>query len=85
MPEKCVHMDQIRSVVPATDGCAECLEKGWDWVQLRVCQVCGHVGCCDSSRGKHATQHFQQTGHAIMKSNEPGQDWRWCYIDKTYV
>jgi uncharacterized UBP type Zn finger protein len=81
----CEHTDQIKSVKPGTNGCSECLKLGWPWVHLRVCLTCGHVGCCDSSKGRHATRHFEETGHAIMKSHEPGENWRWCYIDQKYV
>lgn len=81
----CKHLDQIRAVTPKTEGCEECLKLGWNWVHLRTCLSCGHVGCCDSSRGKHATHHFRETGHPIVKSKEPGEDWRWCYIDQTEV
>jgi uncharacterized UBP type Zn finger protein len=85
MATACQHTNQIRDVTAKTQGCEECLAAGDRWVSLRLCLSCGHVGCCDSSKGKHATKHFQQTAHAIMRSIEPGQDWRWCYVDKTYV
>ncbi len=77
----CGHLDQIHDVSPATDGCEECLKTGSDWVQLRMCLVCGHVGCCDSSPGKHATQHFHHTKHAVMRSAEAGEPWGWCFVD----
>ena len=80
--QSCPHLTQIRPVTPNSEGCEECLASGDDWVQLRLCLTCGHVGCCDSSKGKHATKHFHTTGHAIMKSAEPGQDWGWCYVDQ---
>lgn len=60
-------------------GCAECLGSGGTWVNLRLCLTCGHVGCCDSSPGTHATVHAQQTGHPVVRSYEPGQDWWWCF------
>jgi uncharacterized UBP type Zn finger protein len=85
MAEKCTHLDQVREVTPGTKGCKECLESGDRWVALRMCLTCGHVGCCDSSKGKHATRHFQDTQHAVMRSIEPGQDWRWCYVDRMYA
>ena len=81
----CTHLDQIKSVTPSADGCEECLKTGDTWVALRMCLMCGHMGCCDSSKGKHATKHFEETGHAVMQSAEPGQDWKWCYVDKEYV
>ncbi|HMD96226.1 MAG TPA: UBP-type zinc finger domain-containing protein [Terriglobia bacterium] len=85
MATSCTHLDQARPVQPNTKGCEECLKSGQRWVALRMCLVCGHVGCCDSSPGRHATGHFKQTGHPVMKSVEPGQDWSWCYIDKAYL
>lgn len=63
-------------------GCEECLAEGGDWVHLRMCMACGHVGCCDSSVGKHATKHYQDTGHPVVRSFEPGEAWRWCFIDQ---
>src|ERR1700722_19270921 len=78
----CPHLKQIRPVSPNTEGCEECLALGDDWVHLRLCLTCGHVGCCDSSKNKHATKHFHSTGHPIMKSAQPGEDWGWCYIDE---
>jgi len=85
MPKACSHLDQIRDVAPHGTGCEECLKLGERWVALRVCLTCGHVGCCDSSPGRHATAHFHSSGHAVMRSAEPGKDWRWCYIDQAYV
>jgi CPA1 family monovalent cation:H+ antiporter len=55
---------------------------GMNWVHLRMCQTCGHIGCCDNSIGKHATAHHQDTGHPIIRSAEPGEDWSWCYVDE---
>ena len=79
----CTHLDQIRNVKPGTpNGCEECLKMGDTWVHLRLCLECGHVGCCDSSKNKHATKHFHRTKHPIMKSFEPGENWGWCYIDE---
>ncbi|MBG9390515.1 UBP-type zinc finger domain-containing protein [Caenimonas aquaedulcis] len=70
---------------PADRGCRECLAMGDDWVHLRTCLHCGHVGCCDASKNKHATRHFHATGHAVIQSAEPGEDWRWCYVDDRQV
>lgn len=82
----CTHLDRIREVAPGTPaGCEECLRTGQRWVQLRLCLSCGHVGCCDSSPGKHATRHFRATGDPIIQSLEPGEEWRWCYLDREYV
>jgi len=83
MKATCGHLDQIQEVTPSGPGCVECLAAGRrDWVHLRVCQLCGHVGCCDSSKDKHATKHFRKTKHPIMRSLEPGENWGWCYIDE---
>ena len=78
----CNHLIQIKPVHPNTKGCEECLKIGQSWVHLRMCMECGHVGCCDSSIGKHATKHFHATKHPIMRSIEPGESWYWCYVDE---
>ena len=82
MPTACTHLAHVRDVAPRTpEGCEECLKmNGW-WVHLRLCLECGHVGCCDSSPGTHATKHFHQTRHPIMRSLEPGEDWGFCFVD----
>ncbi len=82
---RCAHEGQIRDVEPSGDGCKECLQMGDTWVHLRECLTCGQVGCCDNSKNKHATKHFHSTGHPIIRSFEPGEDWRWCYIDEVLV
>lgn len=83
MSVTCTHTDQIRDVTPRTpDGCEECLAMGGEWVHLRLCQTCGHVGCCDSSPNKHASRHARETHHPIVRSFEPGEDWGWCYVDE---
>lgn len=79
---QCTHLDQIQAVTPGTRGCEECLKSGDKWVHLRLCLACGHVGCCDSSKNKHATAHFHATSHPIIRSFEPGEDWGWCYLDQ---
>lgn len=84
MAEECTHLGQVREVTPGADGCEDCLAIGDTWVHLRMCLICGHVGCCDSSKNRHATKHFRDTGHPVMKSVEPGDDWAFCYIDKVY-
>jgi uncharacterized UBP type Zn finger protein len=81
MPTTCTHIGQISPVAPGTAGCEECLRIGQKWVHLRLCLACGHVGCCDSSIGKHATKHFHRTKHPVMRSLEPGESWAWCYVD----
>ncbi|MGO8787785.1 MAG: ubiquitin carboxyl-terminal hydrolase 14 [Terriglobia bacterium] len=85
MPETCSHLEQIQNPSPHTDGCEECLKMGDSWVHLRLCEICGHVGCCDSSKNRHATKHFRATKHPIMRSLEPGEDWGWCYIDEVMI
>jgi uncharacterized UBP type Zn finger protein len=84
MPSSCTHLDSIRVVdlPPEVAGCEECLALGMRWVHLRMCQTCGHIGCCDNSQGKHATAHSAETGHPIARSAEPGEDWSWCYPDE---
>jgi monovalent cation:H+ antiporter-2, CPA2 family len=67
---------------PHVRGCEECLAMGSRWVHLRVCLACGHVGCCDSSPNHHATRHFHGTGHPLMASMEPGEQWGWCFVDE---
>jgi uncharacterized UBP type Zn finger protein len=81
----CSHRDQIRPVTPSADGCEECLQSGDRWIHLRICLICGHVGCCDSSKNQHATKHFHATSHPIVQSFEPGEQWRWCYVDEMMV
>jgi Zn ribbon nucleic-acid-binding protein len=82
----CEHVREIRSVEPdSTRGCSDCLAVGDGWVHLRECLTCGHVACCDSSKNKHARKHFRATHHPIVQSFEPGEDWRWCYVDDDYV
>ena len=78
----CTHLSSVRPVEPRTPGsCEECLASGGRWVHLRLCLTCGHVGCCDSSPGRHATRHFEAEGHPLIRSFEAGEDWRWCYVD----
>ncbi len=82
----CEHVKEIRSVEPdSTEGCPECLAAGDSWVHLRMCLSCGHVGCCDSSRNRHARRHWNATHHPIIRSIEPGEGWTWCYPDQDYV
>jgi uncharacterized UBP type Zn finger protein len=83
--KECKHLGEIKKVTPSAEGCEDCLKIGSDWVHLRLCLECGHVGCCDSSPNKHATKHFHATKHPIMQSFEPGEDWRWCYVDQMEV
>jgi uncharacterized UBP type Zn finger protein len=80
----CIHLDHIRitQLPPAVDGCADCLAMGGVWLHLRICLECGHVGCCDDSPNRHATAHARLTGHPLIRSLEPGEDWCWCYVDE---
>jgi uncharacterized UBP type Zn finger protein len=82
MVSSCEHVKFVVTDVPNSRGCEECLALGDTWVHLRLCRTCGHVGCCDDSKNKHASKHFRATRHPIMSSLEPGEDWSWCYIDE---
>jgi uncharacterized UBP type Zn finger protein len=86
MGNPCEHLADLKPVEARTPaGCEECLASGDRWVHLRLCLTCGHVGCCNSSPNRHATAHFKETGHPVMQSFEPGEDWRWCYVDDRMV
>lgn len=85
MARTCTHLDTVLVDEPNSDGCEECLKMGDTWVHLRLCRQCGHVGCCDDSKNKHATRHFQATGHPIITSLEPGEDWSWCFVDRVVM
>jgi uncharacterized UBP type Zn finger protein len=80
----CTHLAAATKIEPqTTDGCQECLAIGFsDWVHLRLCLTCGHVGCCDSSPYQHATVHFGETSHPVMQSFQEGEVWRWCFVDE---
>ena len=75
--KSCEHVPATLAA-PTSRGCEECLATGDSWVHLRLCVHCGHVGCCESSKNKHATRHFHGTGHPVIQSLEPGEDWIWC-------
>jgi uncharacterized UBP type Zn finger protein len=81
----CTHTAGLGTATPRTRGCEECRATGGQWVHLRLCLGCGHVGCCDDSPNRHATGHFVETGHPIFQSFEPGERWRWCFIDRVYL
>lgn len=85
-PAVCQHFNGLKPVLGAAasyaKGCEECIRLGSRWVHLRECLICGNVGCCDSSPHKHATRHFHQTDHAVMRSVQPGESWGWCYVDE---
>ena len=80
----CSHLDQVEILDPPGEiaGCEECLKAGDRWVHLRMCQVCGKIGCCDSSPNQHASKHYAEAGHPIMRSAEPGEDWSFCFEDE---
>ncbi|WP_067815911.1 UBP-type zinc finger domain-containing protein [Actinomadura kijaniata] len=89
----CDHVKDLPDAAPeprTPQGCEECLRDGTRWVHLRLCLTCGHVGCCDSSPQRHATRHFHDSrredpAHAVVRSFEPGEDWRWCFVDEMIV
>jgi len=82
MATACRHLDEIRFTHTSTRVCEECVALGDTWVHLRLCLECGHVGCCDSSKNRHATAHFHHTAHPLIRSLEPGERWVWCYVDE---
>jgi len=82
MAKKCTHLNQIKVTNTDIRVCEECVKLGDTWVHLRLCISCGNVGCCDSSKNKHATKHFHASKHPVMRSIEPGEDWIWCYLDE---
>ena len=82
MSAGCSHLKLVKTDRPSSNGCEECLAVGDAWVHLRLCRTCGHVGCCDSSKNKHATRHFHATNHPIVTSLERGESWSWCYVDE---
>ncbi|HEY2682372.1 MAG TPA: UBP-type zinc finger domain-containing protein [Steroidobacteraceae bacterium] len=81
----CSHLHLVKDVTPSGNGCVECLAMGDTWVHLRLCRTCGHVGCCDDSKNRHARKHFVKTDHPIISSFEPGEDWSWCFADEVQV
>ena len=82
MADPCSHRDTIRAVTPSALGCEDCLKMGDEWFHLRVCRACGHVGCCDQSKNKHATKHFHRSKHPIIEGYDPPEGWGWCYVDE---
>lgn len=84
---ECPHVSDLPrpEPTPASETCLECQAAGTHPVQLRLCLICGHVGCCDSSPLQHATTHFKETGHPVMRSFEAGESWRWCFEDGSIV
>ena len=79
--QSCTHLDEVADVRPNSHGCEDCLRIGGQWVHLRMCMSCGHIGCCDDSPNRHATAHFRAQHHPIIQSYEPGEDWWYCYVD----
>jgi ubiquitin-hydrolase Zn-finger-containing protein len=84
MAATCTHLDHVlvTELPAAVDGCEDCLRMGGKWLHLRLCLECGHVGCCDSSPNRHASAHASGTGHPIVRSIEPGEQWSWCFSDE---
>ena len=84
MAQQCTHLDQVEvtRLPDEIPGCEDCLKIGGRWVHLRMCETCGHVACCDDSPNRHATAHFHASGHPIIRSAQPGEDWSWCYLDE---
>ena len=82
MAKDCSHLDLIKVTTTSKHVCEDCVLTGDSWVHLRLCLICGHVGCCDSSKNKHATKHFHSAGHPLIRSIEPGERWMWCYVDE---
>jgi uncharacterized UBP type Zn finger protein len=82
MESPCQHLEHPKITKTKTHVCEECVKMGDQWVHLRLCMDCGHVGCCDSSKNKHATKHFHASKHPIIRSIEPGETWTWCYVDE---
>jgi uncharacterized UBP type Zn finger protein len=87
MAHECTHLDQVRvtELPGSVDGCEECLADGDPWLHLRICLGCGKVGCCEDSPNRHATRHFAETGHPIIRSLEPGEQWSYCYVDEVVL
>ena len=81
----CTHLAGIRTVTPSARGCEECLAAGTEWLHLRLCRTCGHVGCCDDSPERHARAHFHATQHPIIEGYDPAEGWGWCFVDKVMV
>jgi uncharacterized UBP type Zn finger protein len=82
MSTRCSHLDQVKFTSTTVHVCGECVKMGDKWLHLRLCLICGHVGCCDSSKNKHASKHFHSVGHPLIRSIEPGERWMWCFLDQ---
>jgi len=79
---ECTHLNHIKVTRPTKRVCEECVKMGDTWVHLRMCTDCGNVGCCDSSKNRHATKHAKHTSHPLARSIEPHETWVWCYVDE---
>jgi hypothetical protein len=81
---ECAHLDHVKiaQLPESVEGCEDCLAEGEAWLHLRICLECGHVGCCDDSPNRHATAHARSSGHPIIRSLEPGEEWSFCYVDE---
>ena len=82
MDNLCVHKEMIKDVTPSGRDCAECVKSGDVWIHLRMCLTCGNIACCDSSKNQHAKKHAEQANHPVIRSFQPGETWKWCYIDE---
>lgn len=82
MPEECTHLDHVRVLSSDQPGCEDCLASGGTWVHLRLCVECGRIGCCDNSANRHATRHYQGTGHPVIRAYDPDEGWWYCYVDE---
>jgi len=84
--KECSHLDLINDVDPASDVCDQCVELGERWPALRMCLICGHVGCCQDAKYQHALRHYDETGHPLIKPHlEASMDWIWCYEDEALL
>ena len=79
----CAHLDHVlvTELPESVAGCQDCLASGGQWLHLRICLECGKVGCCDSSPNRHASAHARESGHPLIRSLEPGEEWSWCFAD----
>ena len=85
-PKECGHLDMVADVKSASEVCEACVASGDSWPALRLCLICGHMGCCDKSKNKHALRHFHETGHPLTRPyKERGMDWIWCYVDEALL
>ena len=85
MPEECTHLDHVRVLSSDQPGCEDCLATGGTWVHLRLGVECGRIGCCDNSANRHATRHYQGTGHPVIRAYDPDEGWWYCYVDELTV